>query len=322
MKAWQYSEFGGPEVIHLVDVARPEPAEDRVLLKIEATGLNPYDWHFYRGDPYLARMASPLKKSGPLVPGTDVAGVVEALGPGVTSLQVGDRVWGEINFGGMGEYATPLARHLTRLPESVSSVAAAATAMGALTAWDALKLAPTVEGASVLVTSASGGVGHLAAQIARIMGAQRVVGVASSRHSDWVDSLSLDRVIDYTETSLGDAGETFDIVVDTHATTPLREISRIMKPHGTYAVVGAPERGFLGPITPIYSRKFRSLFVPYSIEVVQASSSTANLDTIAGWLADGRLVPRVEKVYALAEGRDALEALEAGHVGGKVVVAP
>lgn len=322
MKAWQYSEFGGPEVIRLADVPTPEPAQDRVLLKIEATGLNPYDWHLYRGDPYLARMASPLKKAGPLVPGTDVAGVVEALGPGVTGLEVGDRVWGEINFGGMGEYATPLARHLTRLPDSVSSVAAAAAAMGALTAWDALKLAPTVEGANVLVTSASGGVGHLAAQIARIMGAERVVGVASSRHSDWIDSLRLDRVIDYTEMSLGDAGESFDVVVDTHATTPLREISRIMKPHGTYAIVGAPERGFLGPITPIYSRKLRSLFVPYSIEVVQASSSTEDLDVIAGWLADGRLVPHIEKAYPLAEGRAALEALEAGHIGGKVVVVP
>lgn len=321
MQAVSYSRYGGPEHMTFGSVPLPEPGEGQVRIRIRAAGLNPFDWHIYRGDPYVARLAFGLRSPGTHIVGSDVAGEVDAIGAGVEGLAVGNRVYGSIGHGGLGEYAVAPAAAIALMPERATFEEAAALPMGTLTALQGLRAAGVGPGSRVLVIGASGGVGHLAVQIARILGADRVVAVCSGRNAAWVQDLGADRVIDYTTQSVVDAGETFDVVFDTVSTTSLRRLRRIMAPRGIYVPVGGIGRGFLGLVRPLIASVITGKVVSQKTVAFTAGMRGADLDEAARWVDAGTLRPVIDTVYPLERYADALAQVEGQHVAGKVVVA-
>jgi len=321
MRAVVYDKYGPPSRMRVEEIPAPEPGAGEVRIAVRAAGLNPYDWHLYRADPWLARTFTGLFSPGLRVLGADVAGVVDAVGGGVKQFAVGDEVYGEIGFGAVGEFATAQATLLAAKPRSLNFEEAAAVPMGALTAYDGLRDAGVNPGDRVLVIGASGGVGHMAVQIARAMGAGRVVAVCSGRNAEWVETLGADRVIDYTRERVTDCGETFDLVYDAVCTTPLRRLRRVIEPRGVYAPAGAVGRGrLLGPYGPILRAKVTGTFVSQRVAAVEAKPSGATLARVAQWIDAGLVRPVVERVYAFDEYEEALARLETMHVSGKLVV--
>ncbi|WP_084039115.1 NAD(P)-dependent alcohol dehydrogenase [Demequina sp. NBRC 110053] len=323
MRAVTYDRYGGPES-HVLrdDVKEPDPAPGQVRIRVGTTGLNAWDWHVYRGDPWLARLRFGLRSPGERTPGSDIAGVVDAVGSGVERLTVGDRVCGFAGFGGAAEAVVVPESRLARIPPSLSDQAAAATPIAALTALYGLApLAPA--GQRVLVIGASGGVGHMAVQLARVLGAARVVAVCSDRNATMVTEIGADRVIDYTRASVLDAGETFDIVFDTVATTPLRRLRRIMAPDGVYAPAGALGGGpMLGPAWGMYRSVVAGWTVRQRVALVAAREdhTADDLARALGWVEAGAVRPIVERVYRLEEHAAAMARLESQHVAGKLVL--
>jgi NADPH:quinone reductase-like Zn-dependent oxidoreductase len=293
-----------------------------VRLRVCAASLNPYDWHIYQGDPYIARLMFGLRGPGSRVVGSDVAGQIDAIGEGVTAFAVGDAVFGSIGNGGCGEYALASESVLALKPLTATFQQAAALPMGALTALQGLRGAGVGPGSRVLIIGASGGVGHLAVQIARILGAERVVAVCSGRNAGWVGALGADRVIDYTRETVPDAGEGFDVIFDTVATTPLRRLRPVMRPGCVYAPAGALQRrGLLGPAVPIFGARLAGPFLRRKVTAVNATMTGTDLDEVARWVDQGRLAATIDTVYPLNRYADALTRLEGQHVAGKLVVA-
>lgn len=321
MQAVSYSRYGSPERMTFGTLPVPEPGDGQVRIRVHAAGLNPFDWHIYRGDPYVARLAFGLRSPGRRVVGGDVAGVVDALGSGVEGLSVGDKVYGSIGQGGLGEFAVASVGALALMPTTSTFHQAAALPMVTLTAMQGLRAAGVGQGSRVLVIGASGGVGHIAVQMARVLGAQRVVAVCSGRNAAWVADLGADRVIDYTRQSVLAAGETFDVVFDTVSTTPLRRLRRIMAPRGVYVPVGGLGRGVLGLVIPVVTSAVVGALVSQRTIVFNASARGADLDEAARWVEEGALTPVIEAVYPLDQYVGALHHLEGQHTAGKVVVA-
>jgi len=324
MKAITYDRYGGPDVLVVDDVPMPEPADHQVLIRVRAAALNPYDWHFYRGDPYLARMGGqglrrPKQKN---VIGADVAGDVISVGSAVTNLKVGDAVFGGIGRGACAEFAATSHKNLVLKPASVSYEDAAASPMAALTALHGLRQYGSLTGKTVLINGASGGVGHMAVQIARALGASRVVAVCSGRNADWVLSLGADAVVDYTAQDFTRMGERFDVIFDTVGTRGLRALRRALVPGGTFITVGAIGGGkLLGPARFMFGSLIAGVFVREQLKVLMDWSATpGDYELLAGWLADGDVRSHVDRVFPLEETANAARYLETGHVAGKVIV--
>lgn len=321
MRAVHYSRYGGPEGMTLGPIPIPEPRAGEVRIRVRAASLNPYDWHIYRGDPYLARLMFGPLRPGHRVLGADVSGHVDAVGEGVTEFATGEAVYGSIGRGACGEYAVAPVTSLALKPLKATFEQAAALPMATITALQGLRAARIGQGSRVLVIGASGGVGHLAVQIARILGAERVVAVCSGRNAEWVVALGADRVIDYTTQSVLDAQERFDVIFDTVATTPLGRLRAVMSRDGVYVPVGGVQRGGpLGPAVPIFSAVAAGRLLRRKVVQFTASINAADLEEAARWVDQGLLTPTIDTVYPLERFVDALTKLEGQHAAGKLVV--
>jgi NADPH:quinone reductase-like Zn-dependent oxidoreductase len=321
MKGVVYDSYGPPSGMRVREIADPEPGASEVRIRVRAGGINAADWHIYRGDPWLARFSFGLTGPKERGLGTDVAGIVDAIGPDVDAFRVGDEVFGEIGGGSVADVVIAQADKLAHKPASLNFEEAAAVPMAALTAYQGLRHAGIKEGDSVLVIGASGGVGHMAVQFAKALGASRVVAVCSGRNAEWVAALGADRVIDYTQESVLDAGERFDLIYDTVATTSLRQLRKVMWPDAVYAPAGALGGGkLLGPLGPLFRSGATGPFISQGVKVVMAKSSGEDLAAIAKIIDAGLVRPRIEKVYAFEEYEAACLKLEGTHVGGKLVI--
>ncbi|GAA3171352.1 NADP-dependent oxidoreductase [Nonomuraea salmonea] len=247
MRAVTIKEFGGPEVLTVEDVARPEPLPTEVLVRVHAAGVNPVDWKTRLGHGMAGLQTFPL------IPGWDVSGVVEEVGFGVTTLRPGDEVYGMPWFpraaGGYAEYVTAPARQWARKPATVGHVHAAAVPLAALTAWQALvDTAQVRAGQRVLITAAAGGVGHFAVQFARHLGAHVIATAGAPRHP-WLKELGAEQTIDYTATRVEDAAADVDVVIDLVGDASPRTL-KVLRPGGL--LVGVP-----GGVSPNWPRRAR-----------------------------------------------------------------
>ena len=327
MRAVVYNDYRGAEGMRVVQRPIPVPAAGEVRVRVHAAGLNAADWHLYLGDPWLARASFGWR--GPKAEGIiakDLAGVVDAVGDGVSAFTIGDRVYGETWTGTAADYAVIKETELAPMPRGISFEEAAALPMGALTASQGLRQAGLGQGSlpdapRTLVIGASGGVGHLAAQIARVMGAGRVVAVCSERNAQMLYGLGVDRVIAYDKESLFDCGETFDLVYDTVATNPFRKVRSVMTKGGTYACAGGVGGGILlGPAWSVLSPRLVSPFFSQRGVSVAAAVSGEDLAKVTPWVEAGRVRPVIEKVYELEDFVPALYRLESKHTAGKLVL--
>jgi NADPH:quinone reductase-like Zn-dependent oxidoreductase len=324
MRALVQLRYGPIDDLRFAEIDRPAPGPGAVLIRVRAAGLDPGIWHLMTGRPYMVRlMGLGLRRPKVPVAGWDAAGVVEAVGPGVTSLRVGDEVFGNCGVDGTGtiaEYACLPERSCVRRPVNLPLEDAAALPVSACTALQALRdVARVGAGAAVLVMGAAGGVGHHAVQIARALGA-RVTGVCSTGKVDFVRSLGAEEVLDYTREGLGD--RRWDVIVDTAGRRALGALRRALSPRGVLAIVGGEggNRWTGGFLERMAGAAVASLLSSRKVAMVNATVTAADLLVVKELVEAGKLRPHVERRHPLERAVQALKELEAGHSRGKSVV--
>lgn len=328
MKAARLHEHGGPEVLRYEDVPVPELGSGEVLVRVHAVGVNPPDWYVREGMTNVPpHLRPPLRL--PLVPGTDVSGVVAAVAGDVHGFAVGDEVFGMLRFPSFegqayAEYASAPASHLARKPSRIDHVHAAAVPMAALTAWQflidvghdhpspfqAARHRPVPLGAetTVLVNGAAGGVGHFAVQLATWRHA-RVIAVASGAHETFLRELGADQVIDYTKVRAEEVVRDVDLVLDTVGGGGLGRFLRAIK-----------RGGALFPVFPGDYDAAEAAQRGVTVSGAQVRSSGAQLAELGRMVDDGTLRPAIDSTFPLAEARRAHERAERGHLRGKIVL--
>ncbi|MFI5934042.1 NADP-dependent oxidoreductase [Actinoplanes sp. NPDC051494] len=313
MKAVRQHTFGGPETLTVEDVERPSPLPTEVLVRVHAAGINPVDWKTRGGTGMAGVLGEP-----PFILGWDVAGVVEEVGFGVTTLAPGDEVYGMPWFpraaGAYAEYVTAPSRHFTRKPTTASFEQAAAVPLAGLTAWQALVDTAAVQpGRRVLITAAAGGVGHLAVQFAKHLGAY-VIAVAGSRNQRWLTDLGADEVVDYTTTrfekEVHDVDVVLDLVGDAVDATSTRALETL-RPGGL--LIAVP-----GGVSPDLASAARAAGVRASAFLVEPDGPA--LARIAALIDDGTVTVEVAEVLPLADVATAHRDAEQGHTRGKIVL--
>ncbi len=323
MKAIVYCDYGSPDVLKLVDIAKPIPDDDQILVKVRAASVNPLDWHYLQGTPYLMRMGVGLRKPKVTRLGVDYAGTVEAVGKNVTQFKPGDEVFGG-KTGAFAEYVCARADRATVLkPANLTFEQAASLPIAAITALQALRDKGKVEpGQKVLINGASGGVGTFAVQIAKSFGAD-VTGVCSTRNVDMVRSLGADHVIDYTKEDFAKGEQRYDVILDNVPNHSLSECRRILNPKGKYVMIGGggPNDGrWIGPFGRVIHTLVLSPFVSQEMGMFMADLNQKDLTILGDLLQSGKVKSVIDRTYKLSEVPDALRYLEEGHARGKVVI--
>jgi NADPH:quinone reductase-like Zn-dependent oxidoreductase len=323
MKAIVQDVYGSADVLQLRDINRPAVGDGEVLVRVRAAGVDPGVWHLMTGRPYLVRAMFGLRGPKVAVRGRDLAGVVEAVGAGVTRLRPGDEVYGTCESGSFAEYATAPQQRLAAKPTNVSFEQAAVTPISGMTALQSLRdYAGVQPGQQVMVIGAAGGVGTFAVQIATALGAT-VTGVCSTTKIDLVRRLGADDVIDYTQSEIDGNGARYDVVVDTAGNRPLSLLRRALTPRGTLVLVGGESSG--GRILGGFDRQlFRaplvSIFTGQRLRSVTAKERTEDLDKLRQLIESGAVTPAIDRTFALADAPDAIRHIASGRATGKSVV--
>ena len=318
MKAVVFEKYGTPDVLELKAVEKPTPKADEVLIKVQATAVNPLDWHRLRADPFLVRFSEGLSKPKNIFIGADIAGVVEAVGKNVTQFQPGDAVYGEIGAGGLAEYACAAEKVIAPKPANISFVEAAAVPVAAFTALQSLRDHGQLQaGQTVLINGASGGIGTYAVQIAKAMGAE-VTAVCSGRNVDLVRSIGADHVIDYTQEELTQCGQQFDLILDNVGNLSVSNYKRLLNDNGTAVVAGFTTMGRMFQVMVVGGLSSR--FGNKKIGSMLAQPTQADLLALNALLETGQVKSVIDKCYPFAESAEAIRYLENGRARGKVVV--
>ena len=318
MKAIVYRRYGSPDVLEYEEIEKPTPGDHEVLIKVHAASVNPADWHFLRGRPYLVRVMTGLRKPKITRLGIDVAGQVEAIGRNVTRFKPGDDVFGSCR-GAFAEYASTRESELVTKPANVTFEQAASLPVAALTALQALRKGQIQSGQKVLINGAAGGVGTFAVQIAKSFGAD-VTGVCSTRNVGMVRSIGADRVIDYIQEDFTRSGRRYDLMLDIAGNRSLSEIRRLLTSKGVYVAVGGQVGDWIGPLTAVFKILLASWVGSQKMTPILAKPNKEDLTFVRGLMEAGKLTPVIDRRYQLSEVPDAIRYLETGHARGKVVI--
>lgn len=323
MKAIIYCDYGTVEVLKLEEIEKPAPADDEVLVRVRAAAVNPLDWHYMRGTPYIMRIGTGLRKPKVLRLGVDFAGTVEAVGKNVTRFKPGDDVFGG-RTGAFAEYVTVRdSRAVVLKPSGVTFEQAASVPIAALTALQGVRDHAKVQpGQKVLINGASGGVGTFAVQIAKSYGVD-VTGVCSTRNLEMVRSIGADRVIDYTQENYTEGEERYDVIIDNVGNHPVLANKRVLNPDGKYILIGGggPDAGkWIGPLASPVKMLVLSPFVSQELRFFIAQLTQEDLTLMGELMQSGKVIPVIDRRYTLSEVRAAIAYLEKGHARGKVIV--
>jgi NADPH:quinone reductase-like Zn-dependent oxidoreductase len=316
MKALVRHRYGGPGVVRLEEVERPQLEDDRVLVRVRASSLNKADWHQLRGRPRVMRplMGGALRPKSPLM-GTDFAGIAEAVGKDVTDVQPGDEVFGGRD-GAFAEYVS--AKSVVRKPAGVSFEDAATLPIAGLTALQGLRdQGQLKQGQRVLINGASGGVGSLAIQIAKALGGD-VTAVVSTRNVELARSLGADRVIDRLHEDFTRAAARYDLILDVAGGHSWFALRRVLEPKGRLVIVGA--HGSPGVLRHLAALKLAAIGSKHAVKFFITKFVREDLQTLADLLESGALKPAIDRTYELTEAQAALRTFGEGHVSGKLVL--
>ncbi|MFI5836206.1 NAD(P)-dependent alcohol dehydrogenase [Micromonospora sp. NPDC051300] len=325
MKAIVQDRYGPPETLTLTDVPVPAPRPDEVLVRVEAASLNAYDWHAMRGDPLIARLAMGPTRPRARIRGRDVAGRVEAVGADVRRVRPGDAVFADLGDanGAFAEYACAPEALVAPRPANLTPQQAAALPLAGVTALVGLRDAGRVQpGQRVLVNGASGGVGTLAVQLAKALGAT-VTGVCRTRNVDLVRSLGADHVVDYTRADFTRGPHRHDMVLDLVGNRSLTALRRALTPAGTLVLSGGGVwRGgsVVGPVRLIVRGRLIAPLVRHRVVVLATTPGRQHLDALREYAEAGHLTPVVDRTYPLREVPEAIRYLEGEHARAKVVI--
>jgi NADPH:quinone reductase-like Zn-dependent oxidoreductase len=336
MKAIVQTKYGTCEVLQLQDVAQPTIAVDEVLVRVRASSVHADVWHVMSGRPYAMRLfGSGLFTPKKRIPGTDLSGVVEAVGKHVTELAPGDEVFGECidgiqwaNGGAFAEYAAVPARLLAIKPSLLTFEQAASVPTSGYIALHNLQMAGKIKpGQRVLINGAAGGVGSLTLQLAKAFGAQ-VTGVDSAAKLDFLYVLGADHVIDFAKEDPTRGAARYDLIVDVASNLALSACKRVLSAGGSYIRIGHDHYGKIGgrcfgSLPATFGLMFRSLFdrtLPKPDFSMPSRQTT--MAVLKSLLEVGKLTPIIARVFPLAEAREAMRYLQEGTAIGKIILTP
>lgn len=323
MRAVVRDGYGPVDVLRLATVEDPAPGAGEAVVRVEAASLNMADLDHLIGRPYLARLGTGLTSPTNRRVGLDVAGTVEEVGPDVAGLRPGDRVWADLfetGHGALADRVCVAASALSPLPDGVSFDDAATVPHSGTLALQGLRAAgPIRPGERVLVNGAGGCVGPFAVQIAKARGAV-VTAVDHTDKLEFLRELGADEVIDYTREDFTRGGDRFDVVLDIADTRSLLVLRRALAPGGRYVLIARrigsfAEKGLLGPVVGRMTGTRIGTFF-------WRPNQRADLAELAGLLAAGDVVPRIDRRYGLGDAVEAFRRLESGQARGKVLVVP
>ena len=322
MKAIVYCDYGPPDVLKLMDIPKPVPNDNQLLVRVRAASVNPYDWHFIRGTPYIMRLGVGLRKPKNTRIGVDFAGTVEAVGKNVTQFKPGDEVFGG-KTGAFAEYVCVSEKGVARKPANITFEQAGSVQIAGLTALQAVRdRAKARPGEKILINGASGGVGTFAVQIAKAFGAE-VTGVCSTRNLDMVRSLGADHVIDYTKEDFTKGTQRYDVIIDNVGNQPLLSFRHALTPKGQYVMIGGGgpnDQGLLGPMVGPIKAMLLSPFVSQKMGMMMSNPTQKDMIQLADLMQAGKVTPVIDRTYKLSEVPEAIRYLEQGHARGKVVI--
>jgi len=319
MKAIQLKKYGLPEDLAIGDVPKPVPVDDEVLIKIHSASINDWDWGLVRGKPFITRLFFGLKKPRITVPGVDVSGIIESAGPEVRSVNVGDEVYCDLSdsgFGGFAEFVCASESILTKKPAAISHNDAAALPHASILALQGLVDKGSVQpGQNILINGAGGGVGTLGIQILKSYEVT-VTGVDSAKKLDMMKLLGYDHVIDYKTTDFTDAGEKYDLILDTKTNRPALHYARCLKNNGRYVTVG----GSMVRLLEVFLFGWLiSLFTGKKLSVL-ALQPNKGLSQISVLVEMGQIRPVIDGPYAFDKIPELIQYFGEGKHLGKIVV--
>ncbi len=318
MKAITQDRYGSAEVLETQDINTPEIADNDVLVRVHAASIHIGDWVLMTGEPRVMRLGTGLSKPKHRVPGTDVAGTVEAVGAAVQTLRVGDEVFGWCT-GAFAEYAAGPEDQFVTKPANLTFEAAAAVGVSATTALQLLRDDAKVgPGQKVLVNGASGGVGTYAVQIAKALGAQ-VTGVCSTKNVEMVRSIGADHVIDYTRDDFRAGHERYDVILDNVGNRSMADTRRALTPNGMLISNGGGHTS--GKLSRVIRSALASIVVRQQARPSVKSQNRADLLALKELVATGAVTPVIGGTYALADTARAISHIADGHARGTLVIA-
>ncbi len=320
MKAIVYRCYGSPDVLEFADVEKPMVADDEVLVKVVAASVNPLDWHYMRGSPYIMRLGSGIGAPKDSRLGVDFAGTVEAVGKNVTRFKPGDEVFGG-RSGAFAEYViVPEDRAIVLKPASVTFEQAASVPIAGLTALQALRDKGRLEpGQKVLINGASGGVGTFAVQIAKSMGAE-VTGVCSTRNVEMVRSIGADHVIDYKKEDYTHSAQRYDLIIDMVGNHSLTANRKVLTPNGILVMVGGAKGNWIAPLINPLKALVLSPFVDQELVLILAKFDKDDLIILGDLMQAGEVTPVIDRRFRLSDVPAAIRHSEEGHARGKIVI--
>jgi NADPH:quinone reductase-like Zn-dependent oxidoreductase len=314
MKAFRYESYGPPQSLRLVEVEKPVPKADEVLVNVRAASVNAADWHVLRGKPLFSRVTLGLLRPKHQILGGDIAGEVADVGAGVTRFKPGDEIYANLldhGFGGFAEFVSVPVGVMSLKPPSLSFEEAAAVPMAAVTALQGLGHHGAIKpDENVLINGATGGVGSFAVQIAKSYGPE-VTGITSTRNIELVRSLGADNVLDYTTSDFAQGERRYDLILDTVGNRSVSDLRRGLVSGGKAAVTGFSSVGKLVGL---------SLRGGKDIALVQAHVTAKDLEILSELIEAGKVRPQIDRRYPFAEIPAAIAYVEQGHARGKVVV--
>lgn len=320
MRAIVRDAYGGPEVLELRDVPTPEPGAGEVLVRVRASSVNTADVDYLRGRPWVARLGTGLRAPRARIPGIDMAGVVDALGPAASRFMVGDGVMADLTNHGSGAWAEHVVvpeTALTPLPVDVPLESAACLPSAGILAFQGMRRRLPRPGDRVLVNGASGTVGPIAVKLARSADAE-VTATCSTAKMEMVRALGADHVIDYTREDYRDARQRYHLIVDIASRGAMLRIRHLLEPGGSYIVVGGNGPAYiqsilLGPPLTLLTRKRMGL-------LWWRANDPADMSQLADLLADGSISPLIDRTFDLEATAEAVAHHESGAARGKVVI--
>ena len=320
MQAAVHRCYGSPDVIEIALIEKPLPKDDEVLVRIHAASVNPLDWHYLRGAPYVMRLMSGLGKPDNIRMGVDYSGTVEAIGANVTTFKPGDEVFGGRD-GAFAQYVTVGAdRAIALKPADMSFEQAASVGIAGITALQALRDKGKLQsGQRVLINGASGGVGTFAVQIAKSFGAE-VTAVCSTRNVELVQSIGADHVFDYKKEDYTDSGEQYDLIIDNVGNHGLLANRGVLTEDGKLVMIGGAKGNWIAPLKGPLKALMLSPFVNQELLLILAEFNQGDLNVLGDLMQSGAMTPVIDRTYSLYELPEAIAYSEEGHAQGKIIV--
>lgn len=317
MKAVVHESYGPPHVLKIVEIEKPAVPEDGMLVRVHASSVNIAEWYGMTGL-FLARIGGGLARPKDIRLGADFAGVVEAVGKGVSDFKPGDEVFGG-RHGAFAEYVT-VSEAIAPKPSNITFEEAASVPIAGITALQGLRDHGKIQpGQKVLINGASGGVGTFAVQIAKAFGAE-VTAVCSTRNVECAHWLGADHVVDYTREDFTRSGKRYDLLFDVAGSRSWSEYRRVLKPDATVVIVGGPRTPLIGPLSHVIKMKLASLRSSRKVVFFVASFKREDFMALKDLLETGKVKPFVERTYPLTQIADAMQYLGTGHAQGKIVL--